>query len=152
VSWVAATVMADGEMVHASTLKFPAATTCVTPRTVERATASLTAVLRPPWMLMFATDGPLRLLVTQSMPAMIPDQAPLPLQSRTRTATTFTLLATPHRVPPTVPATCVPWPLQSCPLPPKASNPTESRVPNCACVVRIPLSMMYTVIPTALSV
>src|SRR4051794_4975992 len=59
---VAATVIADGaddgELPHASALELPAATTWVTPRAVDRATASLTAELRPPPRLMLATLGP----------------------------------------------------------------------------------------------
>ena len=47
------------------------------------------------------------------MPAMTPEVEPLPLQFSTRTATRLTPLATPYVEPPTVPATCVPWPLQS---------------------------------------
>ena len=51
--------------------------------------------------------------VTQSTPAMTPELEPLPLQSSTRTATRRTSWATPYVSPPTVPATWVPWPLQS---------------------------------------
>jgi hypothetical protein len=66
---------------------------------------------------MFATAGFTWFAVTQSTPAITPLVVPLPLQSRTRTAYSVTLLATPHVVPPTVPATCVPWPLQSSAVP-----------------------------------
>src|SRR5687768_15608820 len=68
--------------------------------------------------LMFATAGPeVWFPVTQSMPAATVDRLPEPPQSSTRTATSVTFLATPYVDPPTVPATCVPWPLQSSGLP-----------------------------------
>ncbi len=62
---------------------------------------------------MLATEGPLALLATQSMPAMTPELEPDPLQPSTRTGIRVTALATPYVVPPTVPATWVPCPLQS---------------------------------------
>jgi hypothetical protein len=64
---------------------------------------------------MFATAGaPAAWLeVTQSTPAITPEVEPDPLQSSTRTGRMVTCLATPYVVPPTVPATWVPWPLQS---------------------------------------
>jgi hypothetical protein len=84
---------------------------------------------------MFATAGaPAAWLpVTQSMPAMTPESVPLPEQSSTRTGTRVTFFATPYVEPPTVPATCVPWPLQSSALPPEvmASKPDTRREPNC---------------------
>ena len=60
--------------------------------------------------------------VTQSMPAITPELVPLPEQSSTRTATSDTCLATPYVVPPTVPATCVPCPLQSSAAPPSITS------------------------------
>jgi hypothetical protein len=71
---------------------------------------------------------------------LVPD----PLQLRTRTANRFTPLATPNAAPPTVPETCVPWPLQSMPLRPSptASKATRARRPNVVCVTRMPVSMM----------
>ena len=67
---------------------------------------------------MFATAGLTAFAMTQSMPAMTPEFEPDPLQSSTRTACSVTLSATPYVVPPTVPATCVPCPLQSLAVPP----------------------------------
>ena len=104
---------------------------------------------------MFATAGaPAAWLpVTQSIPAITPEVAPLPLQSSTRTALSETPLATPYVEPPTVPATCVPWPLQSSALPPSiASKPELARPPNCWWLVRIPVSMMYAVTPAPVGV
>jgi hypothetical protein len=52
-------------------------------------------------------------------------------------------LATPWALPPTVPATCVPWPLQSSAVPPStASWPLVARPPKSWWVVRMPVSMM----------
>ena len=62
---------------------------------------------------MLATAGLAALLATQSMPAMTPELVPEPAQSSTRTGTSVTAFATPYVEPPTVPATWVPWPLQS---------------------------------------
>ena len=80
---------------------------------------------------------------TQSTPAITPEVEPLPLQSSTRTATRVTCLATPYVVPPTVPDTCVPWPLQSSALPPStASKPVTARPANSEWLKRMPVSMM----------
>ncbi len=79
---------------------------------------------------MLATAGLMWLARTQSMPAMMPLVAPLPLQSSTRTARSAAALAIPYVAPPRVPATWVPWPLQSCPLPPKASYTACARPPK----------------------
>ena len=88
--------------------------------------------------------------VTQSTPAITPLMVPEPLQSRTRTATRSTFLATPYVVPPTIPATCVPWPWQSWPFRPSAtaSKPTRARLRfdrgvrvNWRWVVRMPVSI-----------
>ena len=94
---------------------------------------------------MFATDGVARLAVTQSTPAMTPAVVPLPAQSSTLTATSLTPLATPYCEPPTVPATCVPWPLQSVLLVSTVSRPQVARPPKSWCVIRMPVSMMYAV-------
>ena len=55
--------------------------------------------------------------MTQSMPAATLAKLPLPAQFNTFTATKVTPLATPCWAPPTVPATCVPCPLQSVSFP-----------------------------------
>jgi hypothetical protein len=82
--------------------------------------------------------------VTQSTPAMTPEVDPLPAQSRTRTGRSVTCLATPYVEPPTVPATWVPWPLQS--LVPRPSlmavKPDCTRPPNSLWPARMPVSMM----------
>ena len=70
---------------------------------------------------MLATAGLTWSTRTRSMPAMMPLVAPLPEQSSTRTPRSEAPLATPYVAPPIVPATWVPWPLQSWPLPPNAS-------------------------------
>jgi ABC-type molybdate transport system permease subunit len=68
--------------------------------------------------LIFTTAGLAWLPVTQLTPAAIVEAVPLPEQSRARTAYSETFLATPYVLPPIVPATCVPCPLQSCQFPP----------------------------------
>src|SRR5262245_62001800 len=93
-----------------------------TPELIMLLTAVSTDVLAPPPRLMFATAGCAWLAVTQSTPAMTPDQVPLPSQPSTRTATRLTAFATPYVAPPTVPATWVPWPLQSSADPPSTAS------------------------------
>src|SRR5262249_39113506 len=119
---VAPTVIAAptraGESLHAFWFSLPAAIAYVTPALIERCTAASRAALAPPPRLMFATAGLIAFLVTQSTPLITPAFVPLPLQSSTRTATSFTALASPTVEPPTVPETCVPWPLQAWPLRP----------------------------------
>src|SRR5262245_32505029 len=63
--------------------------------------------------LMLITAGFVAFLMTQSMPLMMYVSDALPLQSNTRTATMLTFLATPYALPPSTPATAVPWPKQS---------------------------------------
>src|SRR5688500_11570547 len=98
---------------------------------------------------MFATAGFTRLAVTQLMPLMTPDVDPDPLQLRTRTPRIRTAFATPHFVPPIVPATWVPWPLQSLPLRPSptVSAAIDARPPKSACARRMPVSITYTFTP-----
>src|SRR5438093_7764429 len=102
---------------------------------------------------MFATAGDWWLLATQSTPEITPEVLPDPLQSSTRTAKSRTFLATPYVEPPTVPATCVPCPLQSLvPLPSlTAVNAPLALPPNCECEVRMPVSMMYAFTPLPLT-
>jgi hypothetical protein len=107
-----------GETLQAFWFSFPAATTTVTPAVVIRATAESVAEDAEPPRLMLATEGPLALAATQSMPAITPELDPEPEQSNTRTGIRVTCLATPYVVPPTVPATWVPCPLQSVVPPP----------------------------------
>ena len=94
---------------------------------------------------MLAVAGLMALLATQFTPAMTPEFVPEPEQLSTRTATSETPLATPYVEPPTVPATCVPWPAQSMPFcpSPTSSTPTEARPPNCVCEMRMPVSTIY---------
>jgi hypothetical protein len=99
---------------------------------------------------MFATAGwpAWWLAVTQSTPASTPENEPLPAQLSTLTATSLTPLATPYWEPPTVPATCVPWPLQSVLVPsPVVLVPHVARPPKSWWEVRMPVSMMYAVTP-----
>src|SRR5438270_6083678 len=120
----------EGEKLHASALLLPAATATKTPELARLFTAVLSELEKPPPRLMLATAGWMALVASQSRPAMIPEVEPDPEQSRTRTARRSAPFATPKRAPPTVPATWVPWPLQSCPLPPKASYTAEARPPK----------------------
>src|SRR5688500_6501936 len=111
----------DGDELQALAFELPAASAYVTPELMELATALSSVVLTPPPRLMLATAGLTALLVTQLTPAMTPAVVPLPVQLSTRTPTSRTALATPYVLPPTVPATCVPCPLQSTPPEPTAS-------------------------------
>ena len=87
------TVMADGspagETVHALTFELPAATTNVTPSSTPRATARSRAAERGPPMLRFATAGTPDWwwVIIQSIPAMMSDVLPEPLQFMTRIGT-----------------------------------------------------------------
>src|SRR5262245_1890652 len=108
-----------------------------------------------PPRLMFATAGcPARWLpVTQFTPAMTCAYVPEPLQLSTRTAVRLTDFATPYVVPPIVPDTCVPWPLQSSADPPSiSSTPLVARPPNCVCVKRMPVSITYAFTPAPVAV
>ena len=100
---------------------------------------------------MLATDGPGLLAVTQSTPATTPAVVPEPAQPSTLTATSRTRLATPYAVPPMVPATWVPCPLQSVSLPsPVVLVPAAGPAAEVACgVTRIPVSMTYAVTDAA---
>ena len=92
---------------------------------------------------MFATAGLTWFWVTQSTPAITPVVVPEPLQPRTRTAWIVASLATPYVVPPIVPATWVPWPLQSVvPLPSLiAVKPLLTRPVNSWCDASSPVSI-----------
>ena len=68
---------------------------------------------------------------------------PEPEQSSTRTPRSWTALAMPCVLPPMVPATCVPCPWQSRPLPPVASNTLRARPPKSGCEASMPVSMTY---------
>jgi hypothetical protein len=83
------------------------------------------------------------------MPEMTPESEPEPSQPRTRTATRLTFLATPQVALPTVPATWVPWPLQSSEPRPSliAEYPARARPPKLAWLTLMPVSMMYAVTP-----
>jgi hypothetical protein len=106
---------------QAFAVELPAARAYETPELIEEATALSSAVLTPPPRLMLATAGFTAFWVTQLTPAMTPALVPLPEQLSTRTPTSLTAFATPYVLPPTVPATCVPWPLQSTAPVPTAS-------------------------------
>src|SRR5690606_31708954 len=84
-----------GETLQAFWFSLPAATTTGMPRATSRSTAWSRVVEAPPHRLMLTTDGRGALLATQSIPAMIPDVEPLPVQPRTRTGTRVAPLATP---------------------------------------------------------
>ena len=95
--------------------------------------------------LMFATAGLIAFCVTQLTPAATCADVPEPPSFSTRTATSFTSLATPNVVPPTVPATCVPWPWPSSAGVPTltASKPSVTRPPSAGWSRSMPVSMMY---------
>src|SRR5687768_10741358 len=107
-----------GETLQAFPLSPPAPTDTNTPELARLLTAVLTADEKPPPTDMLATAGFTRFKRTQSTPAMTPAVVPEPVQLSTRTPCSRTWLATPYAVAPMIPATWVPWPLQSAPLPP----------------------------------
>jgi len=78
-----------GDTVQALTFELPAATTNVTPSATPRATARSSAAERGPPRLMFATAGTPAwwCVMIQSMPAMMSEVLPEPLQFITRTGT-----------------------------------------------------------------
>ena len=55
-------------------------------------------------------------------------------------------------LPPTMPATCVPCPLQSRPFRPRMSYTLSARPPNSGWSVQIPVSMMYACTPAPVAV
>jgi hypothetical protein len=152
---VAATVMAAGTLaglkLQAWSPSLPAATTTVTPSAMSESTAaSMSGEAAPPRLRLTTAGVPGRWSVaTQSRPAMTPELVPLPEQSRTRTGTNETAFAMPYVDPPTVPATWVPWPLQSLePFPSlTAVVPGRTRPPKSTWLAKIPVSMMYAVTP-----
>jgi len=85
-----------GDVKQASLFEFPAATTVVTPECIKLVTAESNAGLvdlDPKDKL--ATAGPLFCEMIQSIPAIIPEVLPEPLQFRTRTDFSMTFFATP---------------------------------------------------------
>lgn len=91
----------------------------------------------------------------QSKPAMTSEVNVDKLQANTFTGTMVTPFATPETVPPRMPDTWVPWPLQSCtprPSPKSMNAPAPTRPWNSTCVVLIPVSMTYAVVPTPVEV
>mmetsp|Transcript_29117 Transcript_29117/g.66912 ORF Transcript_29117/g.66912 Transcript_29117/m.66912 type:complete len:149 (-) Transcript_29117:180-626(-) len=96
-----------GELKHAFSLSFPAATTTDTPAACAAATAALTDEEAPPPRDMEITERPGReeaLLTAHSMPAITPAFEPEPPQLSTCTATIVAAFATPYWVPAIVPA------------------------------------------------
>ena len=123
----------------------PAATANTMPSATPRATAAFMEEDAPPPRLMLATAGTPAWwwLITQSTAAMTAEYEAPPLQPNTRAGTSVTFLATPCTVPPIVPATWVPWPLQS--LVPRPSftvvKPLCTRPESWLWVGRMPVSM-----------
>ena len=151
----AATVSTRGSLagltVQASFDAFPAATTTVIPASTIARTPASSAGSIPPPRLRLATAGarPLRSCSTASIPLRISEVVPRPSQRNTLIGTIVTLLATPTLLPPMVPATCVPWPVQSV-VPSDWSteeNPVLTRPANSGCVASTPESMTKAVTP-----
>jgi hypothetical protein len=86
-----------GDVVHASVLLLPAATTTATPLATSVATAESSDELTPPPRLMFATArcSTGRFFAIQSSPAITPEYVPEPSQPRTRTGTSAAAFAIP---------------------------------------------------------
>ena len=91
-----------------------------------------------------ATAGLTEFAVTHSTPPMIEMASEMPVQLNTWTGTSCTCLAIPWIVPPTVPATWVPWPWQSRALPSgtMALYPGSSRPAKSGWSSQMPVSMM----------
>ena len=83
------------ERLQALVFSLPAATARKTPEEARLLAAVFTELLTPPPSDMFATAGEAWLEATQFIPAITPENVPLPLQSRTRTPRSATPLATP---------------------------------------------------------
>ena len=77
------------------------------------AASSVTSAVPPRLRLATAGVPATWSAITQLMPLTVVDVKPEPAQSSTFTGTMVTPFATPYVVPPRVPATWVPWPLQS---------------------------------------
>ena len=110
---VAPTVIAEGaragDLVHASLLSFPAATTTVIPLFVNLVTAASIVDDAPPPRDMFTTACVLGFGFSgesiHSIPAITCEYVPEPVQPRTLTGTIVAFLAIPYWVPAIVPAT-----------------------------------------------
>src|SRR5689334_3290941 len=100
----------------------------------------------------FATAGVIRLAVTQLTALMAPDVVPLPAQLSHFTPCRRTPLATPYDAEPMVPATCLPWLLQSVLVLSIALKSNVARPPKFAWVGSTPLSMMYACTPAPVAV
>src|SRR5689334_1934172 len=94
-----------------------------------------------------ATAGLIAFLVTHSTAAIAEADVPLPAQSSHFTPCNRTLFATPYVVDPIVPATWVPWPMQSVLLESIPLKSKLARPPKSGCEGVIPVSMMYACTP-----
>ena len=107
-----------GEKLQASCpLSLPAATAKKTPAATALFVAASSPASAGPPRDMLATAGAMWLSRTQLMPLITPASVPEPWQVRTLTPWTVAALATPQVPLAAVPATWVPWPLQSVLLP-----------------------------------
>jgi hypothetical protein len=126
-------------------LLLPAACTTAMPEAIRLSTdasrAGVTHGSSQP-RLMLTTAGRTALALIHSSPAMIPSVEPSVAQSRMRTAWTVASRATPYLDPTAVPATCVPWPLQSPGVASLStmSTPAPTRPVNSWCEALIPES------------
>ena len=155
---VAPTVIAvgafAGEYPHASSLALPAATTTVMLRPCMYAAASTSDGEAPPPSDIDATPGTPGCAAAwksaaQRIPAATSERYPEPWQFSTRTPCRVARGATPYVLPRTVPAQCVPCPLQSSGSASSStkSNPAPTRPANCVWLAAIPVSITYTCTP-----
>src|ERR671912_1130247 len=105
----------------------PAEVARKTPESIIAVSAAASVSLQPKFHEVFATAGRCAFAVTKSTAAIAPDRLPAPAQLSQRTACRRTFLATPYVSDPIVPATCVPWPLQSTFGPPNALKSAVAR-------------------------
>ena len=136
--------LAAGLIRQASSPRLPAAATTTRPESATRATARSRAEEYSPPRLMFTTPGTSSgwFATIQSRAAATPAEVPEPSQLRTRTGTIVAALATPQRVPASVPATWVPCPWQS-PVPTPSEmteKPSSTRPARSWCVACTPVS------------
>src|SRR5262249_2915291 len=120
-----------------------AATATNTPDLDSAVTALFSAVDFDPPRERFATDFAAWCAFTQLTPAITSEVVPEPSQPSTCTACSRTLLATPYDFEPMIPATCVPWPLQSAERP----YTVFARPPNWVSDVAMPVSITYASTP-----
>mmetsp|Transcript_48671 Transcript_48671/g.119114 ORF Transcript_48671/g.119114 Transcript_48671/m.119114 type:complete len:212 (-) Transcript_48671:379-1014(-) len=140
-----------GDALHASVFELPPATTMTMPASTAASVAWLSAVdLPPPSDMLPVAFLPLASFDAHWMPPTTEFTVPPPLAESTLTPTSSVFLAMPHTLPPTVDATCVPWPLPSVSSLSMVLVPQRARSSKSWCCTYTPVSMMYDTVPSPL--